>query len=175
MVTKNRYNNPVTVLLIFAVFCTCCADKLRLAKTPFTGNQLRIDGYYYHQYTGADGVEYMSVLFLYENGILHYGGAFPKNKLSEIEQNYSTEEWINIVRKLKYYWGVFLVTGNTIKYKRWYPSEPPLRASIREGVILNDTTFRITKVYDSDLRREDRLYRFKAFSPKPDSTNNFVK
>jgi len=170
-------------LTLFLLVCACCKklfppDQLCLPKNEYTGTNLRIDGYYYFQYTAAGGDEYMTTLFFYKNGVMHYGGAFPKIELSQQEEEWTSNNWNQWTRNNRTWWGVFVVDDSVIKFARWYPSEPPVRASVREGVILNDTTFRITQVYrcdGSNLRSEDRLYHFKAFSPKPDSTNNFVK
>ena len=73
---------------------------------------------------------------------------------------------------------MFLIEDNNIKFDRWYPSERPYQAFVREGVILNDTTFHITKSYRSngntEARVRDEIYHFRKFSPKPDSTNRFI-
>jgi len=183
MNTKRKMTYFLFIALSFILLagCACCSfilkpDPLSLPRVEYTGTNLRIDGYYYEQYTASNGIEYMTVLFFYRNGILLEGETFPKGKLPEKEQNYLSEEWINVVRKHRDFWGVFHVTGNNMKFEKWYPSERPT-TSIREGVIFNDTTFRITKVYrpdGSNLKSEDRIYLFKAFSPKPDSTNRFI-
>ena len=64
-------------------------------------------------------------------------------------------------------------------FEKWYPNSPGQpKVYIREGKILNDTTFHITASYrpdGSERREKDEIYHFKQFSPKPDSTNNFVK
>jgi hypothetical protein len=73
---------------------------------------------------------------------------------------------------------VFIIEDNVIKFERWYPSERPYNAFVREGVILKDTTFHITKSYRSngtEKREKDEIYHFRKFSPKPDSTNVYVK
>jgi hypothetical protein len=75
-------------------------------------------------------------------------------------------------------WGVFNIKDNIIKFERWYPGQGAKKAYVREGIILNDTTFHITKSYrsnGSELKDADEVYHFRKFSPKPDSTNVFVK
>ena len=152
-------------------------DELSIQQTPYTGNQLRIDGYFYDEYAENS---YRSALFLYENGIVLDGGGFPVTKLEQIERDFTTEAWIAEIRAHKEGWGVFLIEGSTIKFERWYPSEPPLKAYVREGEVLNDTTFVIARSYrvvggqQMEVRERDETYHFKEFSPKPDSTNGFV-
>lgn len=48
---------------------------------------------------------------------------------------------------------------------------------IRSGVVLDDKTFKFTESTDQkgkDRNSLDQTYHFRQFSPKPDSTNNFV-
>ena len=165
------------VFLIIGMLFTNCSvfyekDEVLPNAKPYTGNQLRTNGYYY-LITPSDNVIYKP-LVLYTNGVLLFtilgsGG----NTLEEMD---------NIIRKLyiqdtqyskdKYNWGVFFINGNnTIKIhilSHFYPH----RESVYEGVILNDTTFHITK--SSNGNRND-MYHFRQFSPKPDSTNVFIK
>jgi hypothetical protein len=49
------------------------------------------------------------------------------------------------------------------------------------GVILNDTTFQLTESYrlkkgeKTEYQILDEIYHFRQYSPKPDSTNDFIK
>ncbi|MBW7845753.1 MAG: hypothetical protein H3C45_08955, partial [Bacteroidia bacterium] len=84
-------------------------------------------------------------------------------------------------KKYKSNWGVFKIEGNFIQFERWYPSDPPLKAYVRAGTIINDTTFLITESYrmqdgkKTEVKTRNETYYFKQFSPKPDSTNTFVQ
>jgi hypothetical protein len=58
-------------------------------------------------------------------------------------------------------WGLFVVDNQTIKFELYYPQEYFTRwTGIMEGVILNDTTFRITSFYDpsNDERRTKKQH-----------------
>ena len=65
-------------------------------------------------------------------------------------------------------WGLFVVDNQTIKFELYYPQEYFTRwTGIMEGVILNDTTFRITSFYD--LSNDERYtvndtFYFRQFS-----------
>ena len=67
-----------------------------------------------------------------------------------------------------YMYGLFLIKDSIIKIEKWtvghncYPY-------LREGKILNDTTFYLMH------REKKEVYHFKQFSTKPDSTNRFIK
>jgi len=52
----------------------------------------------------------------------------------------------------------------------------PHRGNVREGIILNDTTFQITKYTSgSNVSERNEVYHFREFHPKPDSTNKYIK
>lgn len=165
--------------------CSCISlffndEKLTLPKQSYTGNELRIDGYYYLRYTPPESSEsYLDTYFLYENGIILNGGAVKEDEIGKLENKFKSTEWLDVVRKYKHRWGVFNIKGSKILFERWYPNSPALPVVyIREGKILNDTTFHITVSYrpnGSERSEEDEVYHFKQFSPKPDSTNNYIK
>jgi len=170
-----------TISLFLILFLTSCEkwfwqhDKLHLEKRDYDGTELRIDGYYYDEY-GSD-VKYLGAIFFYQNGVILNGGAFEKNRVEEVENYYKN----NPLYDSRWSWGLFNTDSCTIKFERWYPSEFINPAYISEGEILNDTTFVITKQYrikrevEKELRVLNDTFHFKQFSPKPDSTNNFIK
>lgn len=151
-------------------------DRLTLEKVDYKGNELRIDGYYYMKDTQRPQI---SVLFLYENGIILYGSAFDIDKTNEMEERYRNGSYATHAKE-KYLWGVFQIDGTQIKYEKWTPGAGPSWSFTYEGVILNDTTFIINKSYRAKdavgkkPSEEHREYHFKQFSPKPDSTNRFI-
>lgn len=144
-------------------------DKLNLVQQDFNGDQLRIDGFYYTEKESYDGIIY-SRYALYKNGIIRYLGApLDIDKIFN-SGNYKTD------------WGIFNIENNNIQFERWYPSSGgPLETYVRAGIILNDTTFHITESYrllngeKTQYRLKDEIYHFKQFSPKPDSTNQFIE
>lgn len=176
----------IKLLLIMAIMSlasNCSKDKiwkddeLSLKKVDYTGNQIRIDGYYYQ----IKDDYHFDIYFFYNNGIIiAAGGVF--NSIIEMNE-YINNEFLNDMNYQNYKsnWGVFNINKNIIQFERWYPSDPPLKAYIRAGTILNDTTFHITESYrmkdgeKTEIDVEDEIYHFKQLSPKPDSTNSFVE
>lgn len=154
-------------------------DELSIQKVPYQGNQLRIDGYYYQQKDG----DFYTLYTLYSNGILLYlGGGFTRDKLIELENSIQNGSFYNAAKTFKDYWGVFKIENNNIQFERWYPSSGGgLPAYVRSGNILNDTTFIIIESYriksgiKTEVKERNETYHFKQFSPKPDSTNTFIK
>ena len=159
--------------MMFIFSCRALFDeKLTLPRRDYTGNELRTDGYYYY-FTKNNTVVY----FLYRNGIILCAHSYSTHDLNTVES-----EMIRLypeVLKNKAGWGVFVVNGNEIEYDEWNaPTGSSLPIIKRKGYIENDTTFRITESYYSDIKKTDYkefVYRFKQFDNKPDSTNRYIK
>ncbi len=169
----------ILVIMIYSNSCTkeiLSDDKLSLVKTIYSGNQLRIDGYYFQE---MDNNVYTIYFFYADGTVLYGGGSFPISEIENHEVEFTSQEWITAVKKSKIRWGLFQIEGNNLLFERWYPSSGgPMPAYIRSGEILNDTTFVITKSVRPKTGEEKELnevYHFRAFSPKPDSTNSFIR
>jgi len=150
-------------------------DELSLKREDYTGNQLRIDGYYYLEYFNPE--KHMEAFVFFQNGVMTYlGGGF--SSTISIENSMQSDVFIEKLTINKDCWGIFEVNEKVIKLERWYAGQGAKPAFVSEGVILNDTTFHITKIYrgnGSELKERDETYHFRQFSPKPDSTNNFIQ
>jgi len=158
-------------IMLFAQSCLEKDDVLPKA-IPSIGNKLKFDGYY-HQINNDN--EIYRPLIMYCNGVLINVGGFG-NSLEEmdeyIKKNYIQDAWY---KNNKYKWGVFYIEDNFIRINQ-LSQDYPHREFIQEGVILNDTTFKITKYSSRDrIIERDEVYHFRQFSPKPDSTNVFIK
>ncbi len=176
-----------TISLFLILFLTSCEkwfwqpDKLHLEKKAYTGSELRIDGYYYYEWISDKKEKYIGHLFLYKNGIILEGAYFLSSDSTEIEFNYRNGSWLEQNKNYRWNWGIFNIDNLAIKYESWSPFDLGDPAYIYEGEILNDTTFFISKSYrlkrgkEKDITQLERLYHFKQFSSKPDSTNVFVK
>jgi hypothetical protein len=160
---------------------SCCNTlfpdgKLSMQRKDYIGKELRTDGYYFREDSTSSR---LIIYFLFNNGILLYGGT---PKISEIEQReheFANGEWHHSKINDKASWGIFYIEGKSIKIEKWEPSTGiGLPIYIREGSILNDTTFHITFGYSSDgsnKREMNEIYHFKQFDNKPDSTNVYIK
>lgn len=152
-------------------------DELTFDKRPYLGDELRMDGYFYHQYTAPAGrhssgeITGHDIYFFYRNGVVRYVGSL------ESLDSLTNEKFMD--GTARYEWGLFQVDGDRIAFERWYPpSKTYTVAEIRSGRILNDTTFVITALQRSNgenLTQREETYHFRPFSPKPDSTNRFIK
>ena len=167
------------MVLFLLIFSSCLKENISLSNTreDYLGNQLRIDGFF-HQIT-KDGY-IVNTFFYYRNGIL-----FKIPVRSEFMDpadfvSLLTKETIEFNRKRKYNWGVFKIKGNEFISEHWEtPTSGNYFATITmTGEILSDTCFVITKFVHSQegINETSRAYwYFYPFSPKPDSTNNFIR
>lgn len=147
-------------------------DKLNIARESYTGDQLRIDGYY------LTGNTILGIYIFYENGILLVGDSFNADKLAAKEAEMQTDEWQAHVKKYKYRWGAYTIRGNEITYERWVPpSGGGFPTFTWKGTITSDTEFVMTSRRDNRKGKTEAInevYRFVEFEHKPDSSNPFV-
>ena len=142
----------------------------------------------------------ITYLFLYTDGYLYNGGPsmlpgvsingekyWDHCDLLENENNFAharagLEEWLEggnveidkpIHKKGLFQRGIYYIEENSIKLQHYIGTEGGPQLIESSGEILNDTTFLITstKYFNENTDYEDRLYKFKKFSIKPDSTN----
>jgi hypothetical protein len=163
----------IGLIIIFIAFIPCSScdafieedDELTLPREDYTGNQLRLDGIYYHERFDSDITKYA----LYNNGILKSLGTSSKE---DIFTNF-------LDGSSRWEWGLFLIEDSTITIERLHVNSGGFyEAYTRKGVILNDTTFHILESYrtNEEAERDEKnvIYHFAPFSPKPDSTNSFI-
>jgi hypothetical protein len=168
-------------ILYYGIFalafgCSSSDEAIRLQRMDYIGNELRTDGYYFSEFDSG-GVLANQIYFFYKNGVILYGFSPKLSETQIIEDRYRNGEFYDQVIDKKWAWGVYRVFGNEIEWEKWGVGEPPLKTVLKSGFIINDTTFHITNLSNpdgSDSEVIDELYRFKAFSPKPDSTNTFI-
>jgi len=163
-----------------SIFMSCCStlfpdEKLTMQKKDYKGNELRIDGYYYHHQKDGN-YEFTLVVFLYRDGIIISTRAYPSLDLSIVETEMIKE--YDEIKKRKVSWGVFGINDNRIEYEEW--TSPTERMTLRRntGYIENDTTFRIVEHFFSYNRKTyqvNQVWHFKPFDNKPDSTNVYIK
>ncbi len=174
------------ILFVIMLFSNSCEKifshgELSLSKTPYIGNELRIDGYYYTVSANSDYLYYHEYFFYKDGMLLVLSGI--TNSYAEMD-DYILTFYINCDDYKDYLksWGLFHINDGNIKIEHRAPGRPLSKTTyIKEGVILNDTTFLITKIYSmrkgkkGEIKERNETYHFRQFSPKPDSTNNFIK
>ena len=172
------------LLLTILTACSSCKEmvickdeSLTLNKVEFTGNQLRTDGFYYGRpTTDYQGVTFYELFIFYKNDIMMLIGDTEFEKMEE----YVTTIANSNQKNTKFVWGLFNIDDKKISINHWVPAQCGYPAVLRSGEILNDTTFVLRKMVrrdsqgtsETDINEE---FNFRQFSPKPDSTNNFIK
>ncbi len=150
-----------------------CQEALVLKRTSFISSNLKINGYFYGNQNGVNNIH-----FLYLDGTIRYVGSLKTNDVNEIDK-YILREFINSkpFDKSRVSWGLYIIESNKIAFDMWYPrADAPVYR--RNGIILNDSTFvikSVSKPNGKEFKEENTTYHFRQFSPKPDSTNNFIK
>jgi len=156
----------VTILSCSKIFPD---EELTLSKENIGEGILKLDGYYYYEHSNSQGPLFRKFA-LYRNGVIKYIGSS-----SEINEGifYGSGE--------KGDWGLYKIYGTKILYEKWNADNTKYNVYTYEGQILNDSTYRMTSSYQLDkgnktnVRSFDEVYHFYKFSPKPDSTNEFIK
>lgn len=150
------------ILLFFVIIlvqsCTSWEDELTKKRTPYAGNEFRIDGCYSNPNSNGS-CEY---LFFYSNGVLLW--------LNDNCDLISSNQFKPLSPNLRMYWSIFQVEGKIITRTQWVESNLfSMSTSNRYYQIENDTTLLYT------YNNNNFYYHFKKFNSKPDSTNLFIK
>ena len=166
------------VLILFSsASCEKELKELSMDKIPYTGDELRIDGYYYSNQVYTD---YIGIAVFYRDGACM--NVFSRIKSQDTLAFIENEILLNEDLMSKF-WntpnhiGVFQINAESIEFETWEAGRDIITFS-NYGEILNDTTFLIKKEINNESNKSETLnlkYCFRQFSPKPDSTNNFIK
>ena len=162
----------IALLLSFGCKKNCFDDEFTIVQSPYYGNELRIDGYYY---TGTG--DNTSVIVLFKNGVIFYGGS--GRDLAGFEELFHGKEFVEGEKDNPFCWGLYEIRNDTINYEsNTSYGQPWFYVYKTSALIKNDTTFHVFERMRSNGTEKEELdysYHFKQFSPKPDSTNNFFK
>ncbi|MFM2293387.1 MAG: hypothetical protein RIS29_3200 [Bacteroidota bacterium] len=157
----------LTIILICSLWsCTIETlpdEELTMNREPYTGNSLRINGFY----KGAISMQnYYEYLFLYSNGVTFYIGYKDVDSLILMSKDLET------ALKKKDHWGVFQISNNSLYIQQWGQNPTAIQYILynHKYEIVNDSTL-FFKNSDGD----STIYHFIKYSPKPDSTNTFIK
>ena len=116
--------------------------------------------------------------FLYLNGvIINVNGYVINEGEEEFRKRIIDGSAISVIKRYQYKYGLFQISNNIIKIEKWAPGNGGFPLSfLKDGKILNDTTFVLyNNSKEGEIDTIGNIYHFKQFSPKPDSTNKFIK
>ncbi|GIJ94797.1 hypothetical protein [Capnocytophaga stomatis] len=146
-----------------------------MERTPYIGNEIRTDGYYYsNKYPNSESI---GVALFYKNGFCIYLiGSFGTPQMIE-EKVLLNQDFISKMYNEPHSLGVFRVTNKNNIEMETFMGRGFTNTYHTYGHIINDTTFIITKTKGIEREETDTnlKFKFKKFSPKPDSTCVHIK
>lgn len=172
------------MLLVMAVFCSCeklgiCVDReLQIKRKDYNGSRLRMDGYYYCPVdTDDNGLILNEIIVFYRNGVVLFPGDVSEGSEDLYLHAIAGSRGI---KESKSCWGTFDITDSLLQVAKWRPAPCGYPAVLRAGEILNDTTFLISRMeikgkHGTGNLVKEQYYRFRAFFPKFDSINEYVR
>jgi hypothetical protein len=155
----------VFALLAYSCIGTLPDEELTIKRTSYYGNEIRLDGYYFEFLPSYN--TYSNLIF-YRNGVM-----MSFDYTSKIKDFYNNNKYVESVKKDKDSWGIYIVRNDSIIVQEWYLNPNNIvqfKVSNYKLKILNDTT-----LFIGTQNGDSAIYHFKQFSPKPDSTNVFIK
>ena len=152
-----------------------------MTRSPYTGNELRIDGYYYSNSIEEYGPPAQRGLAVfYRNGVCIHAlvRIESPDTLTFLENNVLLNEaWMSRMRNRPEFIGVFQINRQELEFETWMKEWDFITFSYHARA-LNDTTFFLSTWKNNQTGTsyaENSTYHFKPFSPKPDSTCVYIK
>jgi hypothetical protein len=160
--------------LILLYSCDCSDKEFSIKRKPYLGNEIKTNGYFYsHDSTSRT----TSIKFFYRNGVVLSGGRYSLHDLDIIESEILAGTLINT--DSKHNWSPFEINNNTLITEYYYDNPPSCKLLTAKWFhdIQNDTIIIGKRTDRSGYKDEvyNGIWYFKQFSPKPDSTNVFIK
>jgi hypothetical protein len=152
----------------------CCkvAEELILNRMDYTGSNLKIDGYYYHEYESG----YIAHFF-YRNGVIYTTNAMLNiDNLEDLDIQIINRLVKGKTAQFHWFWGTYKIEGDIIRINHWLPGTGgAYPAKLVKGKITDSVSLELNWGGDIINNKELNYWKFREFSPKPDSTNRFIK
>ena len=165
--------------LVVLCFLACKKNKFTFSPQAQDNPPLLLSGYYDHTYKLSNDSLQHEIIFLYANGVILFAGS-SHSGLSERENDFKNGKYYDAIKNEKNSWGPFKINEGTLEFQRWFPAEnAPVHFYTCK--ILNNQSFEVYQtgymVRGKKKQKQNisEVYTFKAFGPKPDSTNKYVK
>lgn len=159
---KTRLVIFITILFLYTCNYPAQDVEFTMSKTAYIGTDFRLDGYYYKY--DSKYQNYLNIIF-FRNGLM-----LSFSELNKYEFIYNNAVILDRIMNTKSSWWIYNVKNDTISIQGKVLNDDYTQYSLFSYnlKILNDSTLINTKDTLSKLR-------FNKFSPKPDSTNIFIK
>lgn len=174
----------VLILALLATLMSCgdgiklCGDEnFSMSREENNTDKLHLDGYYY-TYVQNNVEDNPIVCLLYQSGIYYNCESI---KLIDIPKAFDVLQHDKIRQKYKARWGIYKIQNNIIEIEQWVPRQcGGVSVVYKRGNIINDTTFNLNyykTIQGGKVKEEGSLnltFKFKPYSPKPDSIVSFI-
>lgn len=173
MVLKNIFHIIATIVLLLNNSCSKEEYPLDASGLTYKGkfvymSQFKMNGIYIADIDGNVGVNYYFI-----------DGTYYHVSLETYEQG---DECLQIYESnIPYYWGCFIIEGDTLKVQTFDPTSRQryheFRVEERWAKIENDSTLRFFKKITPEKKELElnEIFHFKHCENKPDSTNILMK
>lgn len=174
------YKIKIGFLFSAILFCSCALKPLTLSREDNTSGLFKLNGFYYGN---SETNNRRRGYIFYENGVM-----FAIGSLKEQDLDYWKGEIpkLNNYQEIPYWWGVYQVESNgNMELEKWYSTDYEYPTVRFRGKVANDTTLLIafaavdklksTTFFNDFSASVVDTFQFVPLSPKPDSTNNFIK
>lgn len=155
-------------------FDGCHDEELGFPRVDNLSNKLKTGGYYYGDLSGVNP-DSPNIYVLNQNGVFLNMNSFEQSDALSGNVNLGVSD---LQKKHKGFWGIYKIEGVQIEIQSWTPNANGCVSVLTEkGIILNDSTFKITTwegSKDKKIHAVDALFKFVSFSPKPDSIVSFI-
>jgi hypothetical protein len=137
---------------------------------------IKLKGYYYSY---LNNNTQKNIFFFYENGLFIDIQTFENKTFEEIEAFCSSEFFLKRqLNVLKRMYGIYKIENKKLTIESYYLKGTAHGVANYYCNIINDSAFQIMNISDhnsnTDVSSENRIYHFRQYSPKPDSTNSFI-
>jgi len=161
-----------TISLLILMGCNTTKSIIMSSEHPIKENIIEMKGFFCREYKP----NVYEIIFLYKNSVLLNIGSCSMcegKTVNEIVENQL--EMLDNLKERKDYWGAFSIRDYRIHLKKYFPIGWG-SYSVKEssGIVIDKETIKITHINDEKLEKS-RVYQFYPYSPKPDSTNQFIK
>lgn len=164
----------LALALICCLLQSCRKNKdsrLTIPLTPYSGSELRMDGYYYYlsEESLKNGDTFYYAFIPFSDGKMFYTGT---SSLATMEENFSKPAY----ERSKAGWGAFKIETNVIAMEYWtYVLFNGALTTTAWATIINDTSFVLTSQNKPSTSPQElnHTYLFKYCTTKPNINPDF--
>jgi hypothetical protein len=144
-------------------------EEFTFKRNNYSDLSFKTNGYYVSNNLKYPGlITDTTIVFFYMNGVVLF--ATPESLFKE--------DKMNNIKKIYYSWGIYQIKNDSIFIEYKFNSGQFYMSVYKfSGIVKNDSVLNITSVFSNSYGTNNfkSNLNFKDFSPKPDSTNVFIK